>query len=98
MTGNAPFVMFWTGIVGGKSLPLPLQPFAVVVVLPCPSSCDAEGAISVLSRIVPIVRGSMSWGNIRMHLIAAEDVKAGGYPYDEFARAWQHMKRAPLVH
>ena len=60
------------------SLPLPLRIFAVVVVLSCPSACDAERAIGVLNRIIADVRSSMSQGNIRMHLIGAEDMKAGG--------------------
>ena len=35
----------------------------------------------------------MSWGNIRMHLIGAEDLQAEGYPCDEVARAWQGTKK-----
>ena len=53
----------------------------------------AERAISVLNRIVTDVRSSMSWGNIRMHLIGAEDVKAEGYLYFKVARAWQGMEK-----
>ena len=88
MTQNTSFVTFWTGIVKDKCLPMALRLFAAVVVLSCPSSCDAQRSISVLNRIVTDMRGSMSWGNIRMHLIGAEDLKAEGYPFDEVARAW----------
>ena len=35
----------------------------------------------------------MSWGNIRMHLIGAEDVKAEGYFFDEVATARQVVKK-----
>jgi len=63
------------------------------VVLSCPSSCDAERSISILNRIVTDMRGRMTWGNIRMHLIGAEDLKAEGYPFDEVATAWQAVKK-----
>ena len=76
-----------------KCLPMALRLFAAVVVLSCPSSCDAERSISVLNRIVTDMRGRMTWGNIRMHLIGAEDLKAEGYPFDEVARAWQGVKK-----
>ena len=53
--------------------------------------------------MVTALRNCMSWGNIRMHLIGAEDLKAEGYPYDWVANAWaakgrrrtKHKKRAP---
>ena len=82
-TGPASFVAWWTGIMSDKSLLLPLQLFAVVVVLSCPSSCDAERAISVLNRTVTDLWGRMSWGSIRMHLIGAEAAKAEGCPYND---------------
>ena len=90
-------MIFWTGVVSHKSLPLPLRPFAVVIVLFCPSSCDAERAISVLDRTVIALRARMSWGNMIMHLIGAEDLNPVGYPYDEVAstmgaRMRQHTK------
>ena len=72
-----------TDIESDKSLPLPLRLFAVVVVLSCPSSCDAERAIGGLTRTVTDLWGRMSWGSIRMHLIGAEDVKAEGCPYND---------------
>ena len=50
MTGTASFVTFWRTIGGDRSLPRPLRLFAIVVVLSCRSSCDAERAISVLNR------------------------------------------------
>ena len=86
-------VIFWIGIVSHKSLPLPLRLCAVVIVLSCPSSCDAERAISVLNRIVTALRNRVSWGNITIHLIEAEDLNRVGYPYDELASTWGARRR-----
>ena len=60
MSDSTSFVTFWTGLVTDNSLPLPLCLFAVVMVLSCPSSCDAERAISVLNRIANSLRNRMS--------------------------------------
>ena len=85
MTPNRLFPTFWKGIVRDKSVPQPLRLFAVVLVHSCPSSRDAERAISVLNCIVTALRNRMSWGNIIMHLIGAEDLNPVVYPYDEVA-------------
>ena len=59
MSDSTSFVTFWTGLVTDNSLPLPLCLFAVVMVLSCPSSCDAERAISVLNQIANSLRNRM---------------------------------------
>ena len=94
MTPNPLFPTFWIGIMSDKSLPRPLRLFAVVIVHSCPSSRDAECAISVLNRMVSALMNRMSWGNIRMHLIGAEDLNLVGYPYDEVGSTWGANRRA----
>ena len=74
MRENSAFVKFWQGVVANTNLPLALRHYAVAILLSYPSSCDAERAISMLNRVVTALRDSMSWSNIRMHLIGAEDI------------------------
>ena len=81
MTTLADFKSFRSGICVDKSLPLALRYFAAVHLLACPSSCDAERAISTLNRIVTAPRSNMTPEAICMHLIRADDLCDADYPY-----------------
>ena len=54
----------------------------------CPSSCDWERAMSTLSKIVTALRNRMTWSNIRMHLIRAEDIDPNIFDFELVARLW----------
>ena len=82
------FVQFWQGIVCNQAMPGPLQHYAAAILLACCSSCDAERSISLPNRIVTALRNRMSWKNIRLHLIGAEDINDVEYPYAQVASAW----------
>ena len=88
MTSSADFIQFWQSIVVDSAMEPPLRHYAGAVLLACPSSCDAERAISTLNRIVTALRNRLSWPMIRMHLIGAEDVVEEGYPYNMVAESW----------
>jgi len=88
MEGHQSFVDFWKSILCDQQHPRALRHYAAAILISCCSSCDAERAISVLNRIVTSLRNRMSWGNIRMHLIGAEDINASEYAYEQVAHAW----------
>ena len=93
MTSLNDFIMFWTDICIDKSVPIALRYFSAAQLLACPSSCDAERAISTLNRIVSALRNKMSWESICMHLIGAEDLCDNDYPYDAVAATWGAVRR-----
>ena len=72
MTTFAECKSFWSEICVEKALPLALRYFATAHFLACPSSCEAEHAISTLNRTVTALRSSTTWA-VRLHLIGAED-------------------------
>ena len=88
MTSSADFIQFWQSIVVDTAMATPLRHCAGAVLLACPSSCDAERAISTLNHIVTALHNRLSWPMIRMHLIGAEDIVEEGYPYDMVAELW----------
>ena len=72
-----------------KKFQLSLRLFGAVIVLSCPSSADAECAISALNSIATALRHLMSWDSIRMHLIGKQDTPAADeYPVACAASAW----------
>ena len=81
-------VQFWHGIVCNQAMPGPLQHYAAAVLLACCSSCDAEWSINLLNRIVTALRNRMSWKNMRLHLIGAEDINDVEYTFAQVASAW----------
>ena len=89
---SAGFASFWGGLCADPTVPDTLRHYAACILLACPSSCDAERAISTLNRIVTALRNRMSWGSVRMHLIGAEDVDPDGYPYELVATSWGAQK------
>ena len=60
-------------VVSNKQLAMCLRLYAAIIVLACPSSADAERAISALNSIETALRSSMSWDSKRMHLIGKQD-------------------------
>ena len=76
-----PFLSHVSRFVCHTSALLYLSPYS-----PAPLQCDAERASSVLNRIVPIFGDCISWGNIGVRLIGAEDLNAEGSPCNEVAR------------
>ena len=63
------FLTFWGHVAANGQYPLCLRLFAAAIVLACPSSADAERAISALNSIATACRSLMSWDSIWMHLI-----------------------------
>ena len=67
------FLLFWSAVVSNKQFAMCLRLYAAIIVLACPSSADAERAISALNSIAIALRSSMSWDSIRIHLIGKQD-------------------------
>ena len=67
------FLLFWSALVSSKQFAMCLRLYAAIIVLACPSSADAERAISALNSIATALRSSMSWDSIRIHLIGKQD-------------------------
>ena len=83
------FFNFWCTVVANKKFQLSLRLFGAVIVLSCPSSADAQRAISALNSIATALRHLMSWDSIRMHLIGEQDTPAADeYPVACAASAW----------
>ena len=83
------FFKFRCSIVANKKFHLFLQLFGAVIVLSCPSSADADRAISALNSIATALRHLMSWDSIHMHLIGKQDTPAADeYPVACAASAW----------